>query len=255
MPLVVEVQPVGVGVAGQIEPVAGHLLAIMLRAEIAIDHLLVSVRRLVHKERIDFRNGRRQTRQRERHAANQRRPIRFRRHRHTFTFEPSKDERVDRVPVTSFGSTTLHRRLERPVLLIFRPLRDPFFEQLLLLGLERLVRIRRRHHLVGVGAEETLDDLALGRLARHDRRRLALGGLDRLITQVEPKAALSRRGAVAAEAIVGEDGPYVAVVFDIGVGVGGRQAEKDRCEKERARGRHHDSIHGKKSASVGRPLL
>ena len=79
LPFVVEVQAVRVGVAGDVEPVAGHLLAVMLRGEIAIDHLFVSIRRVVREERVHLGERRRQPGQRERDAANERRPIRFRR--------------------------------------------------------------------------------------------------------------------------------------------------------------------------------
>ena len=57
LPLVVEVQAVRVGVAGHVEPVAGHLLAEARRREVAIDHLLVGVRRRVGEERIDLRRA------------------------------------------------------------------------------------------------------------------------------------------------------------------------------------------------------
>ena len=55
--IVVEVQAVGVAVAGGVEPEPRHVLAVAGRVEQAVDDLLVSLLRRVGQERVDLRGG------------------------------------------------------------------------------------------------------------------------------------------------------------------------------------------------------
>ena len=63
---------VRVGVAGGVEPVDRHALAVVRRGQQAIDDLLVGVGRCVGEEGIDLGRRRRQAGQVERHAADER---------------------------------------------------------------------------------------------------------------------------------------------------------------------------------------
>ena len=69
--LVVEVQAVRVGVAGGVEPAAGHVFAIARRSQEAFDDLVIGLRRGVGEEGIDLGGRRRQAGEVERHAAEQ----------------------------------------------------------------------------------------------------------------------------------------------------------------------------------------
>ena len=124
--------------------------------------------------------------------------------------------------------------------LIFRALGDPAFEQFLLRGGERAIRLGRRHQLVGVGGKDVLHQLALLRFARHERLRL-----QRLRAHIQPQVglALIRVLAVAVKAVLGQDRPDVAVELDFGRGrrrarralrEGGAGEENDGGEKEEA---------------------
>ena len=71
------------------------------------------------------------------------------------------------------------------------------------------MRLFGRHGFVGI--KNPRDDFTRGHVARHNRHRVALGFLERLLAEVEAQLALAVRLilAVAAEAIVGEDGQDV----------------------------------------------
>ena len=69
--VVVEVYAVRVAVAGDIEPVARAVFAVVGRREVAVDHTLVGVGLRVLQEGLDFRGRRRQAGGIERDPANQ----------------------------------------------------------------------------------------------------------------------------------------------------------------------------------------
>ena len=75
LPLIVEVETVGVGIAGDVEPVAGHLLAVMGALQQTIDRFLIRIGRRVSDEGIDLGQRRRQPRQRERQSPDERRLV------------------------------------------------------------------------------------------------------------------------------------------------------------------------------------
>ena len=70
-PDLVELVAVGVGVAGEVEPVPAPALAVVRRREQPVDHLLVGVGRLVVEERVDLLRRRRQAGQVEGDAADE----------------------------------------------------------------------------------------------------------------------------------------------------------------------------------------
>ncbi len=75
--LVVEMKSVGVGIAGKVEPVTGHVLTVSRAGQETVDESLVGRRRSVLQESLDLRRRRRQAGQIERNAANERLPIRL----------------------------------------------------------------------------------------------------------------------------------------------------------------------------------
>ena len=96
--LAVDVVAVRVGVAGRVEPRHGHALAVVRRLQQRVDALLVGVRRAVGEKGVDLGRRRRQPRQIERHAAEQRRLVGLGRGRQPLALQPREDELIDRVP-------------------------------------------------------------------------------------------------------------------------------------------------------------
>ena len=121
--------------------------------------------------------------------------------------------------VLAGGDGGLHRRHVSPVRLILSPLSDPALEQILLRTRELLVRVRRRHQVVGVFGEDALHQLALVGLAGNE-------GLlrDGVLAHIEAELGLALLlvGAVAEEAVVGKDRADVAVVIHLLRAGGGR---------------------------------
>ena len=60
-----------VGVACDVQPMPAHLFAISRRLEIPIDHLLEGVHRAISEDLVEFLDGRRKSREAERHATNE----------------------------------------------------------------------------------------------------------------------------------------------------------------------------------------
>jgi hypothetical protein len=100
------------------------------------------------------------------------------------------------------------------VLLVSRALLNPALDQLPFLRLERrLVRVRRRHHLVLVRADDALPEFGLFEVARHqgtDALTLGRGSLESI--QAELAFAVRLVRAVTGEAVVREDRPDVFVI-------------------------------------------
>ena len=131
---------------------------------------------------------------------------------------------------------------------VFRPGRNPPSQQLLLCGGQGLVGFRRRHLVVRVGRQNAPDQFALLRFAGHERL-----ALDRLFANVQTQFpfSFSSVGSVTEKAVVGKDGPDVAVVAD-GLfgsrGGGGGPAgkalhEEDQGEAAEVNGANHLDCH------------
>jgi hypothetical protein len=88
-------QAVRIGIAGDIEPVAGHFFAEMFGAEIAVDHRLVGIWPRVREKQIDIRDRGGQPREGEGDPANQCRPVRLVRELELFLIETIRDEIID----------------------------------------------------------------------------------------------------------------------------------------------------------------
>ena len=243
--LIVQVQAVSVAVARLVEPVVRHVLAVMRRGEQARDDLVVSVGRLIGDEGIDFRGRRRETGEVEGDAPEECFAVGLRGAGEPFLLQALVDEGVDRIgdwrlAIANCWHCRLHRHFEGPVLLIRSPLLDPFADGGLLLGGQRLVRLRGRHHVILVVADDPLPGLALRQITRLDRHVAVLVWLERAFDDVEPELGLALFGVdpVTGEALVGKNWPDVAVELEL-LRVGGHRlfesGKNDDCRQHSCR--------------------
>ena len=225
--LVVQVQPVGVRVACEVEPAARHVLAEARRGEQAVDLALVGVRPVVGEEGVQLLGRRLEAGQVVRQAAQQGLAVGLRRRLEALGGVARGEEAVDWA-ARPFGACVRHLgalgRDERPVLLPRRAGGDPALEGRDLLQVERLVEVGRRHDVAGILAADPADELARVRVAGDEHR-------ERLLLHVEAhiRLALGLVGTVARVAVVGEDRPDVAREVDVlcrgGEGEGGQEEE------------------------------
>ena len=89
---------VGFGIADQVQPVAGPLFAVVRRLQQPVDNLFESLRRLIGQERIHRVRGRRQAGQVIGCTTQQRHLFSRNRGRQTGTFQPGKNESINRAP-------------------------------------------------------------------------------------------------------------------------------------------------------------
>ena len=234
----------GVAVAGEVEPRHGQALAEMRALEQPVHDFLESCRRAVFHKLIHLRDGRRQPRQVERHAADETRLFLLGRGRESFQFQPRVDEGVDGIRrAGDRRHGRLFHRLKRPVPRPRRAFFHPTFEQLDLRGLERLVVLRRRHHVVLVLRGDAADQLALFQRPRHHRDLAGLPLAKRRVLHVEPQLglALVRVRAVAGEAVLGKDRTDVAVEIELRRGEF-RAGRDGKREEQRQGGKRGDAV-------------
>ncbi len=178
--VVVEVQAVGVGVAGGVEPGTRHVLAIARRGEEAVKQPLVCAGRCVGEEGVGFFGRRRQAGEIKARAPEQRNAIGLRRRLDVFLLEAMEDERVDGVADAGLlrdrGDGRRLGRDERPVLLPLRAIGDPGAEEFDLLGREGLAGFCRRHAEGGAIGGDSSKDLAGVGVAGDDGRGAVFGG-------------------------------------------------------------------------------
>ena len=227
LPVVVEVDPVGVGIAGVVEPMTAAVLTPLRRREQDVEIPLIGVGPGVGQEGLDGGRVGGQAGDVEGGPAGERAAVGLRGRLEPRGLEPGEDEAVDRV---SDPRLVLDRRRlglrgwdERPVGLVFGPFLDPADEQLLLGGRERLLGLGRRHHLLGVVGEDPVEHHARVGVARHKG-----AALDGLVTLVEPEVGLAAGtvGPVAGEAVLHQDRADIAVVGEF-VGRRGRAGGQD----------------------------
>jgi len=98
------------------------------------------------------------------------------------------------------------------VLLIFRPLLEPALEDFLLPAGQLLVRLRRRHLLVVIGAEDSFHQRTIPGFSRDEGP-----GLDRVSSHVKPHVGLATAlvRTVAQKAVVGQNRPYISIELDL----------------------------------------
>jgi hypothetical protein len=201
-------------VAGQVEPLPRHVLAVAVVAEQPVDEPLDGVGRRVGHEGVDLLRARRQAGEVEREPADERGPVGLRLRREPLGLQPGEDEAVDVVsrPGGAFhgGHGRTHRRHVGPVRLVAAPRCDPACEQIDLPRREPVARLGGWHHDVGIVGGDAADDLAGGGIARNERgvpTEVGRGALERVEPQAAVAAAVPRRrvGPVAAGTAVGED--------------------------------------------------
>ena len=132
----VDVVAVRVGIAGGVEPVEGHPLAVVRRGQQAIDQLFVGIGTRVGQKGIDLGRRRRQAGQVERQPADQRCLVRLGRRLQSLALEPGQNEAIDRISrpagIANFRQRRPHRGDKRPMHTVNGPFRDPALEQVLL---------------------------------------------------------------------------------------------------------------------------
>ena len=241
-PLLVVVVAVGVGVAGDVEPLQRHPLGMPWRGEQPIDHLPMSAGRLVGEECGPLVGRRRQAGEVERDPPQPCLPRGLGRGCELFLGETGEHELIDRVAwpagMRAGGGNgnrlTLHR-LKRPVRLVAGPLGDPLLEQFDLLRREWLLEGWWRHDRVCIGRRDPGHEFALGDLSGHDRPHAGIERRECRFAEIEPQPGLAGVfvEAVAVEAVGGEDRLDVA-----GVGEPPRGLVRGRgC----VRGRRHEA--------------
>jgi hypothetical protein len=148
--------------------------------------------------------------------------------------ERREDEGIDGVPhpvpPVHLGKRRTAGNEVGPMRLILGSFRDPAAEQFLLRAAEDLVRLRGRHDLPRLGAIDLLDEPALPGLTGDD----GLQGERRLpIIEPELRFPFPGLGAVAGKAVLGKDGPDVAVEFHL---LGGPDAQERDGENGEGKG-------------------
>ena len=219
--------PAGVGVAGAVQPLGGHPLAVSGRLEHAVDVPLEGVGRVVAEDGGNIAVRRGQPGQIERDAAEQREDVGLGRGLPAVLLEPGLDEVVDRV-ADPLGAGHRRYRLplgrdEGPVRLPFGPLIDPQPQGLDLAGVEGILVGARHdrgvqaqpvgHPDAGVAGADPVDQQAFVGVAGRDDRTAELAAIgEGPFRHVQPQAALARLGvrSVAGEAVLGEDRPDLA---------------------------------------------
>ena len=223
-----------VGIAGEIEPLAGPVFAIGgLGEEVGDDF---GVRGLGQPR--DFLRRGREAGDVERDAADEDMLGRFGRPLQSFLLLAFGQEGVDGVgfAVLRYGRT--NHGLVGPVTAPGRALPDPFLEQCELGGRDGLVLLGRRHYVVGVRRFDALDEFALLRLARQDDEvslAVALGVLFVVEPQFSFAAFLIR--SVAGDAVLGKDRADLTAEVDR---FGRADGAEDDAEEEGGLGGHGD---------------
>ena len=230
-----------VGVADHVEPVPAPLLAVGRRRQQPVHELVESVRRAVGEEGVDLVRRRRQPGQVERDAADERELV-GRRSRLQAALAPrSGEEGVEGMA----GGRRLRvaHRLERPVLDGLHrlggggpsgPVADPAFQVGDGRGVERLVR---RHRLRAGPALDRGDEQTFRGLAGDDGRPV-VAAFGEARGRVEAQTGRRLVGAVALDALVGQDGADLGLEEGV---VGRRGGERER-EPGGGRGSHAGSL-------------
>ena len=157
---------VGVGIACGIEPVPRPLLSESFALQQAFHRRLESI--LLEACQVGRRRW--QADEIEGQPSEQGRRSSGRRETEVPFLQTGDHERVDRIGLTHLRNRDLPRGDERPMRFIRGPVADPLIQDVNLFCGQRFVMLRRRHPLGGIVRRHATDDLALVRLAGHDRR-------------------------------------------------------------------------------------
>ena len=231
-----------VGVSRQVEPLAGHVLAVARMGEQAIDELSHGVGRRIGDEGVDFLGRHRQPREVEGEPPRERGPVGLGLGREPLHFEPSEDEPIDVVfgprRVVHRGHGRPRRRHIGPVPLVGRPGRDPSLQEIDLLLGQPLARLWRWHDEIGISGGDPCDDRAFVRLPRHDRSvatEIGGGTRERVETQpiVATAVAILGVGPMAPHAAVGQDALDIPRERRAGCGCCGGCGQRKQSRRDR----------------------
>ena len=266
----------GVGIAGDVEPVTAPAFAVARRGQQTVHQLLVGVGVEVADERLDFFRRRRQADQVERNPADQGAAVGRLRWRQALLLHLGEDKGVDGI---LHPRRVLHGRrlrpshwLERPVMLAgvvhghfgsgdghaVRPRGAHLHPgRQYLYGRRRQRRTRRRRHLVFAVLANGVNEIAIVRIAGDDDGA-GIGALEEGRFGVEAQSAALLVGAVAGHAIVGQHGADARLEELGGVGVGGvggaarrQQGEGEPTAGEKCGEPHDASLRGRREG--GKP--
>ena len=224
---------VRVGVSCGVQPMATPTFAVMRRLQQTINRALVGLRPGVSHERRKLVGSRWQPGQIKAYPAQQCGPPCLGRWSQTRLRLLRRHKMIDGIlrpaPLRpgQRWQRMPNRRLERPVLVVLRPLRDPALQEVDLLRRQIAVRLRRRHLRVRVGRSDSREQFALGQVCRINRRHAVID-LSGPFARVEPQAglALGRIRPVALKTVLGENRPNVAIEINLSrrtLGQAGRQ--------------------------------
>ena len=253
--------PRAVGVAGEVEPLAGHVLAVAVVGEEPIDEPLDGVGRRVGHEGIDLIGRRRQAREVEREPPGERGPVGLGLRREPLGLEAGEDEAIDVVSrpgrIPHRGHVRPPRRDVGPVRLVGGARGDPAPQEVDLGRLQRLAGIRRGHHHVGIRRRDPGDQFArVGRAGNDGGVAVEVGG--RPGERVESQAVGPAPMAVFAIGAVATDAPVREERLDLPVEgrrrVSGAEAARRRPGQACRAGRSQpdESAHGGYLAGEGR---
>lgn len=175
LPFVVEMEAMRVAVAGHVEPMTGHLLAVPRAGEKPVHEFLVGVGSRIGEKRIHVGRRRGQAGEREAQTSNQGGPVGGRVDRQTLDSQRPSEKGIDGVGGTGMSdgvsdriynrisdrwNRRLHERPKRPVLLVWGSRDDPPLQQEFLLLREHFAGMGRGHHRVGIGGPNPLEQFA-----------------------------------------------------------------------------------------------
>ena len=220
--VVVDVDAMRVGIARGVQPVARAVLAVALGSEQDVKVALVCARLVVGHEVVHDVRARGQAGDIERGATRQRTPVCFWRRRKSFLLKACQHEAVDWVTlpvgIAHGGHFRALRDLKSPVPGPLGPFFDPCADRVDIGGLERLVRVLRRHPKRGVGVRDALEDQTrVGISGNYGRAVRPVS--EQALLAVEPEIRRSRCCVrpMALETLIRKQGPHVRLVVNLGV--------------------------------------
>ena len=237
-----------IGIAGQVEPAAGHVFSVVRRGEQPVDQILIGPGRGVGEKCRDLGGLGGQAGEIERDPTDESGPIGLGLLLESFPGQPSHDEPVDGIAHGRrlgqvFRRFRADRRLEGPVFLRvdlgpYGPLADPPGQAGDLGG--RQTRALGRHDLIRIGGGRPTEQLAGLGLARHQSGLARFGRLQRRRSRVQTQLRLLLVGTVTFGAAPNQQG------LDLGREVGGRQrmGNQQRSRDHGDRRRKQGDLHG-----------
>ena len=160
---------VRVRIARGLQPIQRHVLAVARRRQQSVDCLLVSLRRSVFEESVQFCNRRWQSGQIKSHSPQQGRLVRGRRRLQGLAFQPCLHKGIDAVApprgILHLRQRRPFGRHKRPMPVILRPGRaslQPLRQLRPIRRAEIAIRIRWRHLHIRIGARQALKHFPLG---------------------------------------------------------------------------------------------